>query len=156
MKKESVVDIRNTDEDEYTAKRNRRTDRIIRILSVIGAILIWVYAVTADTTTYDYQNVSVSVKSESLVKSKGYNVEHENLKVNFTVQGSVAKISQLTNTSVEVYADLSTVDLSTVAPGQSITVPLPLVYRLPTGISNLSITYKSQDYINVVISKLAK
>ena len=107
----------------------------------------------SDSAIYNYQNVSVNIKSETIVKSKGYTISYDNLKVNFTVQGSAAKVSQLSFKSVEVYADLSKVDLSTIEEGQSVTVPLPIVYKLPTNISGLTLTEKSQEYIDIIITK---
>ena len=152
MKKESVVDIRDT-ESEEALKKNRRTDTIIRILSLIGAILIWVYVVLSDTAIYNYQNVSVTIKAETMVKTKGYTVEYESMKVNFTVQGNAAKISQLSNNSVEVYADLSAVNLTEITDGQPVSLQLPIVYKLPTDVSGISITQKSQEYIDVIITE---
>ena len=153
MKRASVVDIRTADVDESVIKKNRQIDTLIRVLSVICAVLIWSYIVLSDSAVYNYQNVSVNIKSETIVKSKGYTISYDNLKVNFTVQGSAAKISQLSFKSVEVYADLSKVDLSTIEEGQSITVPLPIVYKLPTNISGLTLTEKSQEYIDIIITK---
>lgn len=153
MKRESVVDIRTTDVDESVIKKNRRIDTLIRVLSVICAVLIWSYVVLSDSAVYHYQNISVNIKSETIVKSKGYLITYDNLKVNFSVQGSAANISQLTNKSVEVYADLSKVDLSVIEEGQSVTVPLPIVYKLPANITGLALTEKSQEYIDVIITK---
>ena len=153
MKRESVVDIRTADVDESIIKKNRQIDTLIRVLSVICAVLIWSYVVLSDSAIYHYQNVSVNIKSETIVKSKGYTISYDNLMVNFTVQGSAAKVSQLSFKSVEVYADLSKVDLSTIEEGQSVTVPLPIVYKLPTNISGLTLTEKSQEYIDIIITK---
>ena len=153
MKRESVVDIRTSDVDESVIKKNRRIDTLIRVLSVICAILIWAYVVLSDSAVYHYRNISVTIKSETIVKSKGYTVAYDNLKVNFTVQGNAAKISQLSFGSVEVYADLSSVDLATVPEGDSVTVPLPIVYKLPSDVTGLTLTQKSQEYIDVVITK---
>ena len=71
MKRESVVDIRTADVDESIIKKNRQIDTLIRVLSVICAVLIWSYVVLSDSAIYHYQNVSVNIKSETIVKSKG-------------------------------------------------------------------------------------
>ena len=91
----------------------------------------------------------VNVKRVTSVESKGYKVEYNNnVKVNYTIKGTVFAISQLPPKGMDVYADLSTVNLSEITDVKI--VQLPLIIDLP---SDISCTEKSQEYIEVIITK---
>jgi hypothetical protein len=89
------------------------------------------------------------MKRVSSVESKGYTVEYNTgVKVNYTIRGTVFAISQLPSKGVDVYADLSTVNLSEITDMKI--VQLPLIMDLP---SDISCVEKSQEYIEVIITK---
>ena len=129
-------------------KKQKRINRIIAIFSVVCAFLIWIYASSVHITEIKYQS-TVNMKRVSSVESKGYTVEYNTgVKVNYTIRGSVFAISQLPSKGVDVYADLSTVNLSEITDVKII--QLPLIMDLPSDISCIE---KSQEYIEVIITK---
>lgn len=129
-------------------KKQKRTNRIIAIFSIICAFLIWIYASSVHVTEIKYQT-TVNVKRVSTVETKGYTVEYNTgVKVNYTIRGTVFAISQIPSKGVDVYADLSTVNLSEIT-GVKV-IQLPLIIDLP---SDISCTEKSQEYIEVIITK---
>lgn len=134
---------------EYTLKKNKKVDVAIGIFAAICAILIWVYAVTNGDATKEFQNIPVTVKRISIVSTQGYDIQYSDLRVNFKIQGSGATVSQVSEKSIEVYADLSTVNLTEITDTQHIR--LPLVYNVP---SDVRCFEKSQEYIDVTISKI--
>lgn len=142
-----IAEARTDESDDYTIKRNQRTDVIIRILSIIGAIIIWIYVVCTDVATYQFKDRVVELKNIQDVESLGYEVNYTELLVTFTVQGRAGKISQVTDESVRVYADLLSVDLSDIVGSQ--TVKVPLVYEIPR---DLTCMEKSQRYLEVQIT----
>ncbi len=148
-KKERNDDARTDNTDDYTIKRNQKVDIIIRIFAVVCAIIVWVYAVTSNSTTKEFQNIPVTVKRIAMVETQGYTIQYEDLKVNFKIQGKVAIASQVTEKSIEVYADVSTVKLSDITDSQ--VFKLPLIYNLPSDVVCIE---KSQEYIEVTITKI--
>ena len=84
-----------------------------------------------------------------MVETQGYTIQYEDLKVNFKIQGKVAIASQVTEKSIEVYADVSTVKLSDITDSQ--VFKLPLIYNLPSDVVCIE---KSQEYIEVTITKI--
>jgi hypothetical protein len=94
-------------------------------------------------------NFTVNVKRVAAVESKGYKVEYNTgVKVNYTLSGTIFAISQVPAKGVDVYADLSTVNLSEITDTKII--QLPLIIDLP---ADITCTEKSQEYIEVVITK---
>ena len=63
--KNTVVD-REEGSDDYTVKQNKKADIIIRIFSILAAIIIWIYAVSTDgaikTTDYQFTNNDITIK----------------------------------------------------------------------------------------------
>lgn len=147
LKKDSSTDMRTDETDDYTVKRNQKIDVIIRILSIIGAIFIWIYVVSTDVASYEFKNVEVELKNIEAIETEGFTVDYDILYVTFKVQGSAGKISGITEDSVKVYANLSSVDLSDIVGSK--TIKMPIVYEIPR---DLTCMEKSQDTIEVVIS----
>lgn len=139
--------MRTDETDDYTIKRDQKIDVIIRILSILGAIFIWIYVVSTDVASYEFKNVEVELKNIETIEAEGFNVDYDILYVTFKVQGSAGKISGITEDSVKVYANLSSVDLSDIVGSQ--TIKMPIVYEIP---KDLTCMEKSQDTIEVVIS----
>jgi len=147
MKTEKTSDIRTDETDDYTIERNQKTDVIIRILSIVGAIIIWIYVVCTDVASYEFKDVAVELKNIEAIEAEGFSVHYDIPYVTFKVQGSAGKISGITENSVKVYANLSSVDLSDIVDSK--TVKIPLVYEIP---KDLTCMEKSQDAVEVVIS----
>lgn len=139
--------MRTDETDDYTIKRDQKIDAIIRILSIIGAIFIWIYVVSTDATSYEFKNVEVELKNIEAVEAAGFTVDYDILYVTFKVQGSAGKVSGITEDSVKVYANLSSVDLSDIVGSK--TIKMPIVYEIP---KDLTCMEKSQDTIEVVVS----
>ena len=139
--------MRTDETDDYTVERNQKIDVIIRILSIIGAIFIWIYVVSTDVASYEFKNVEVELKNIETVEAEGVTVDYDILYVTFKVQGSAGKVSGITEDSVKVYANLSSVDLSDIVGSK--TIKMPIVYEIP---KDLTCMEKSQDTIEVVIS----
>ena len=129
-------------------KKQKRTNTVIMIVSIVCAFLIWIYASSVHIPELKSQS-TVNVKRVSAVETKGYKVEYTAVKVNYTIRGPVFAISQLPSKTIDVYADLSTVNLSEITDVKI--VQLPLIVDLP---SDLSCTEKSQEYIEVIITKI--
>ena len=139
--------MRTDETDDYTIKRDQKIDVIIRILSILGAIFIWIYVVSTDVASYEFKNVEVELKNIEAVEAEGFTVDYDILYVTFKVQGSTGKVSGITEDSIKVYANLSSVDLSDIVGSK--TIRMPIVYEIP---KDLACMEKSQDTIEVVIS----
>ena len=136
-------------ENGDTAKRQRRRNTAIAIFSLVCAVAIWMYACSVSLTEVKFQSIPVNVKRVASVESKGYKVEYNNnVKINYTIKGTIFAISQIPSKGMDVYADLSTVNLSEITDMKII--QLPLIIDLP---ADVSCTEKSQEYIEVIITK---
>ena len=145
--KKQDTDMRTDETDDYTVKRNQRTDVIIRILAFIGAVLIWVYAVFSDVSSFEFRDMAVKVTGIEVLEAEGYTVSYKETFVTFRVQGSADKISLVTEDSATVTADLSDIDTVDIV-GQKI-VNVPLTFEIPKGLTRME---QSASYIEVVIS----
>lgn len=151
-KKEVSGAERENNKDDYTVKKNKRTDIIIGVLSLLCALVIWIYAVTSGNTTKEFINVSVKVKGMTMVTTSGFDVQYSDLKVNFKAQGSIPALNQLSEKNIDVYADLSSVNLTDIVDTKI--VNLPIVYTVTAdGPSGVNYFDKSQESITVTITK---
>ena len=130
-------------------KKQKRRNTAIAIFSLVCAVAIWIYACSVSLTEVKFQSIPVNVKRVASVESKGYKVEYNNnVKINYTIKGTIFAISQIPSKGMDVYADLSTVNLSEITDVKII--QLPLLIDLP---ADVSCTEKSQEYIEVIITK---
>lgn len=130
-------------------KKQKRRNTAIAIFSLVCAVAIWMYACSVSLTEVKFQSIPVNVKRVASVESKGYKVEYNNnVKINYTIKGTIFAISQIPSKGMDVYADLSTVNLSEITDVKII--QLPLLIDLP---ADVSCTEKSQEYIEVIITK---
>lgn len=130
-------------------KKQKRRNTAIAIFSLVCAVAIWMYACSVSLTEVKFQSIPVNVKRVASVESKGYKVEYNNnVKINYTIKGTIFAISQIPSKGMDVYADLSTVNLSEITDMKII--QLPLIIDLP---ADVSCTEKSQEYIEVIITK---
>lgn len=130
------------------SKKMERLNMFVGIFSVLCALAIWLYASAISETEMKLQS-PINIKYVIDVENKGYDVEYnDKLKINFVVSGKTHAISQIPNYGINVYADLSTVNLSEIITSK--TVQLPLIFDLPEGVS---CPEKSHEYIEVTIVK---
>lgn len=133
------------------SKKMERLNMFIGIFSVLCALAIWLYASAMSETEMKLQS-PINVKYVIDVENKGYDVEYnDKLKITFIVSGKTHAISQIPNYGINVYADLSTVNLSEIITSK--TVQLPLIFDLPEGVI---CPEKSHEYIEVTIVKKSK
>ncbi|MBE6665388.1 MAG: hypothetical protein E7603_04070 [Ruminococcaceae bacterium] len=137
--------------DNKKTESSRKTERLnmfIGIFSVVCALMIWLYSSAISETEMKLQS-PINVKYVIDVEDKGYDVEYnDKLKISFVVNGKTFAISQIPNYGINVYADLSTVNLSEIITSK--TVQLPLIFDLPEGVT---CPEKSHEYIEVTIVK---
>ncbi len=146
-KKEKNKDMRTDETDDYTIQRNQKTDVIIRILSILGAIFIWIYVVLTDVASYEFTDIPVEVRNVDAVEAEGYAVSYNTLRVTFRIQGSNERISAVNADSAKAYVNLLSVDLSEIVGTK--TVKVPIVYSIP---DHLTCMEQSQDYMEITIS----
>lgn len=147
--KKGVSDYDDVEQDRAAIKSQKRKNTAIAIFSLICALFIWVYACFVNVTDVKLKSSAVTVKRVSTVESKGYKVEYNTgVHVTYTLRGKVFAISQIPEKGIEVYADLSTVNLSEITDTKII--QLPILIDLP---ADITCTEKSQEYIEVVITK---
>ena len=148
-KKDTYIYDEETEKNISELKKKKQINASIAVFSLLCAFVIWMYACMVSVTDIKYQSSSVTVKRVVSVESKGYKVEYNtSVKVNYTLRGTAFAISQIPAKGVDVYADLSTVNLSEITDVKII--QLPLIMDLP---ADVSCTEKSQEYIEVVITK---
>ncbi len=141
-------DVLNAPETEVkkTKRKPNGLDLAAKIMSVIVAFVIWIYAVNTEATLYEKTVAGVTVNIEnipsgfSIISGHGFTAEVK-------VKGKRADVLSLTAADITAYADAS----SCVESGLS---ALPISVDLPANIS-LSDVYPSSIsvYFGVTISK---
>ena len=88
--KNTVVD-REEGSDDYTVKRSKKADIIIRIFSILAAIIIWIYAVSTDgnikTTDYQFTSNDITIKNESVLNERNFDISLADTNIVVTVKG---------------------------------------------------------------------
>ena len=148
--KKEKKDLRSTASGDYAVAHNRRMDMIIRIIAVVCAIAIWIFNVIGDSATKEFTNFNVSAKGIALVQ-KSYTVEYDITQVNFKIHGKGNHISQISESDVQVYVDISSLNLSNIKDSQ--TFDLPLNYEVKNKSVSVVFTDKSRETIKVIITK---
>lgn len=99
--------------DDYTIQKSKKFDIVIRIVSVIGAIIIWLCAVTTGSAVNErmFTHNNFEIKNEgsfvSAAEQSGFNVVIEpNNTVSFTLKGRKKLIDKLQESEVSVFVDL--------------------------------------------------
>lgn len=145
--KRKTVRAEKDDSDDYTVKKDKTIEIITKILSVLGAIIIWIYVVNNDVATYEYKSIRISLRDENAIIRAGYEVEYDTTFMSIKVQGGAKKIEKLSADSVKAYVDLSGVDLSSIVGSKFLSVPIKL--ELPRDITCVE---QSRDSVYVTIS----
>ena len=150
--KKETQDMRKTDSDDYTVAHSRRVDMILRILSLVCAVVIWIFIVIGDSATKDFQNILVTVKGGTILQ-RTYTIDYDVTQVNFEIQGQGTEISQISETDILVYVDLSSVAINLSGSSEPQTFDLPLIYETKRKNSNIVFVQKSRESIKVTFTK---
>ena len=100
---------RTNSEGDYTVKTSKTADIIARILCVILAIFIWIYAVSSSNTAYlqAFDAVPVTVTGAT----EGYAVEGaEGISVTVTLKGRRGDLRKISGDDITATVDLSSYD----------------------------------------------
>ena len=152
--KKEPQDIRETDSDDYTVVHSRRVDMVLRILSLLCAIVIWVCIVIGDSATREFHNFTVTVKGGSILQ-RNYTIEYDFTQVNFEIQGKGSQISQISESDLQVYVDLSSVSINLSNTEAPQTFDLPLIYETKHKGIDVVFVQKSRESIKVTFTKKA-
>lgn len=152
--KKEQQDIRETDSDDYAVAQSKRVDMILRIVSLLGAIVIWICIVIGDSATREFQNFTVTVKGGSILQ-RTYTIEYDFTQVNFEIQGQGNQISQISETDIQVYVDLSSISINLSDTGEPQTFDLPLIYETKRKDYAVVFVQKSRESIKVTFTRKA-
>ena len=153
--KKETQDMRLNDSGDYAIAKNRRMDLILRIISILGAIVIWICIVISDSTTQEFKNFSVTVKGGSILQ-RTYDINYDFTQVNFKIQGQGNHISQISEKDIQVYVDLSSIAINLTNSSnseESQTFDLPLIFETKNKDSNIIFVEKSRESIKVTFTK---
>lgn len=134
--KNTVVD-REEGSDDYTVKQNKKADIIIRIFSILAAIIIWIYAVSTDgaikTTDYQFTSNDITIKNESVLDDRNLNISLADTNIVVTVKGRKLSATDAKRSRVKLSVDAASVT----AAGDTM---LKLEIDLPIGVALVSVS----------------
>lgn len=134
--KNTVVD-REEGSDDYTVKQNKKADIIIRIFSILAAIIIWIYAVSTDgaikTTDYQFTNNDITIKNESVLNDRNFDISLAETNIVVTVKGRKLSATDAKRSRVKLSVDAASVT----AVGDTM---LKLEIDLPIGVALVSVS----------------
>ena len=134
--KNTVVD-REEGSDDYTVKRSKKADIIIRIFSILAAIIIWIYAVSTDgnikTTDYQFTSNDITIKNESVLNERNFDISLADTNIVVTVKGRKLSATNAKRSRVKLSVDAATVT----AAGDTM---LKLDIDLPIGVALVSVS----------------
>lgn len=134
--KNTVVD-REEGSDDYTVKRSKKADIIIRIFSILAAIIIWIYAVSTDgnikTTDYQFTSNDITIKNESVLNERNFDISLADTNIVVTVKGRKLSATDAKRSRVKLSVDAATVT----ATGDTM---LKLDIDLPIGVALVSVS----------------
>lgn len=134
--KNTVVD-REEGSDDYTVKQNKKADIIIRIFSILAAIIIWIYAVSTDgaikTTDYQFTNNDITIKNESVLNERNLDISLAETNIVVTVKGRKLSATDAKRSRVKLSVDAASVT----AAGDTM---LKLEIDLPIGVALVSVS----------------
>lgn len=134
--KNTVVD-REEGSDDYTVKRSKKADIIIRIFSILAAIIIWIYAVSTDgnikTTDYQFTSNDITIKNESVLNERNFDISLADTNIVVTVKGRKLSATDAKRSRVKLSVDAATVT----AAGDMM---LKLDIDLPIGVALVSVS----------------
>lgn len=129
-----------TSDGEYTVKKTRGLDIAAKIMSVLFAFVIWLYAVNSNSPVYErnISSVPVSVENVPTGLSVISGLDHV---IDIKVRGKRTEVSALTASDIKAYVDAS----ASVEPGLH---TLPVNVTLPSG---MTLSEKFPDTVTVYI-----
>lgn len=134
--KNTVVD-REEGSDDYSVKRSKKADIIIRIFSILAAIIIWIYAVSTDgnikTTDYQFTSNDITIKNESVLNERNFDISLADTNIVVTVKGRKLSATDAKRSRVKLSVDAATVT----AAGDTM---LKLDIDLPIGVALVSVS----------------
>lgn len=134
--KNTIVD-REEGSDDYTVKRSKKADIIIRIFSILAAIIIWIYAVSTDgnikTTDYQFTSNDITIKNESVLNERNFDISLADTNIVVTVKGRKLSATDAKRSRVKLSVDAATVT----AAGDTM---LKLDIDLPIGVALVSVS----------------
>ena len=134
--KNTVVD-REEGSDDYTVKRSKKADIIIRIFSILAAIIIWIYAVSTDgnikTTDYQFTSNDITIKNESVLNERNFDISLADTNIVVTVKGRKLSATDAKRSRVKLSDDAATVTVA----GDTM---LKLDIDLPIGVALVSVS----------------
>lgn len=107
---------RNNKPEDTNTKQNKRIPRIqkaaLLVLSIIGAFVLWIYAIGYDSTLFErtFDGVSVVIEGEqALVESKGFTLarEQEFSSITVVAKGKRADLNELDASDFRAVIDVS-------------------------------------------------
>ena len=133
----STVADREEGSDDYTVKQNKKADIIIRIFSILAAIIIWIYAVSTDgaikTTDYQFTSNDITIKNESVLNERNFDVSLAETNIVVTVKGRKLSATDAKKSRVKLSVDAASVT----AAGDTM---LKLEIDLPIGVALVSVS----------------
>lgn len=117
---------------DYKIKKTNGLDITAKILAVLLALIIWLYAVSSDSPVFEDTFDSISISIINIPSGLSVITGDKSL-VDVTVKGKRTDVRSLKSSSIYVYVDASGVS-------QAGEYTLPLSVKLPDGISLVSPT----------------
>ncbi len=155
---EKKNDTSRNEGDDYAIAKSKRFDLVIKIISVVGAVIIWLLAVTSDAAVYtrDFNSLRISTPGYSefldLAEEKGYEVTDNasSMFVNISIKGRNNMINTLKENEIGVTADFREhMDfLENLDPAVTTVFKIPIVIDVPKYFSVASV---SPEYIEVIL-----
>ena len=138
MKKKDTYSVNN---GEYVVKKTRGLDIAAKIASVLIAIVIWLYAVSASSTIYEGTVSGVSVKVNNVPAGLSV-ISGDGSTVEVKIQGKRSEVLALkANKEVTAYVDAS----ECLEPGHH---TLPVTVNIP---SNMKLMEKDPETVTVYL-----
>ena len=129
--KNTVVD-REEDSDDYTVKQNNKADIIIRIFSILAAIIIWIYAVSTDgaikTIDYKFTSADIVLENAEILSERTLKVIIEETDITVTVKGRKLSAGDAARNKIKVYVDVAGIN----SVGETV---LKLNVKVPLGVT---------------------
>ena len=138
MKKNDTYSVNN---GEYVVKKTRGLDIVAKIASVLIAFVIWLYAVSANSTIYEGTISGVSVRVNNVPSGLSV-ISGDGSTVEVKIQGKRSEVLALkANKDITAYVDAS----ECTEPGHH---TLPVTVNIP---SNMKLTGKDPESVTVYL-----
>ena len=148
--KKEASEKRDNENDDYKIKTGKKTDIVIRILSLLAAVIIWAAVININTAEYTFTDVSVLPANYTITNYTGYEKDWSVDFVDVKVKGKKSVIDALTSSSVSASIDFSQINIEDITSGYE--ARLKINIKLPEGVTVINM---SEEYVTVkFISKI--